>query len=101
MGDPCSGLRSLIAFFCLGLAFAYESRLSLPKKGLLVFAGFPLALFSNTLRVFFMGLIAEIYGSQSTEGMVHDASGIIVFVLAFILFMAIRKKLEGVHVSLG
>ncbi len=99
IGDPCSGLRSFLAFLCLGLVFAYDSRLVLWKKVVLVLSGFPLAILSNILRVFSLSLLGEIYGMDFVTGRVHDASGIVVFVIAFVLFMAIRKKLEIAHVS--
>lgn len=94
VGDPCSGLRSFLAFLCLGFVFCYEGTMALWKRVLLVACGLPLAILSNVLRVYVMGLIAEIYGMKAVEGLVHDASGIVVFVLAFGAFMILRKKLE-------
>ena len=99
VGDPCSGLRSFLAFFCLGLVMSYESRLSLNARLFLVAAGLPLALISNIFRVFLMSLVGEIYGMQTTKGFVHDASGIAVFVMAFVVFLYLRKTLEVRHVS--
>lgn len=100
IGDPCSGLRSFLAFLCLGLVFAYDNQLTFWKKMVLVVSGFPLAIMSNVLRVFSLSLLGEIYGMEFVIGRVHDASGIVVFVIAFVLFIIIRKKLEGVRVPL-
>ncbi len=94
VGDPCSGLRSFLAFICLGFVFAYEGKLAVWKRILLVFSGLPLAILSNVIRVYSLGMLGEIYGSKAIEGKVHDASGIVVFVLAFGTFMYLRKKLE-------
>ena len=101
VGDPCSGLRSLLAFLCLGLVIAYESNISFWKKAVLVASGVPLALISNIGRVFAMGVLGEIYGMQITTGAVHDASGLGVFLVAFVLFLGIRKKLEALHAPAG
>lgn len=101
VGDPCSGLRSIIAFLCLGLVFAYEGQFSFIKKTVLFAAGFPLALLSNIMRVFFLALLGEIYGVEMTRGIVHDTSGVMVFVFAFGLFLLIRNKLEGAHARVG
>ena len=94
VGDPCSGLRSFLAFLCLGFVFAYESKIPLWKKIVLVFMGFPLAILSNVFRVFSLGVLAEIYGQDFISGRVHDASGVVVFILAFGMFMILRHFLE-------
>ncbi len=97
VGDPCSGLRSFLSFLCLGFVFAYGGRTAWWGKVTLIFAGLPLAILSNLLRVYGLGLIAEIYGQEAAGGKVHDASGIVVFVIAFLIFMLIRQKLEAVR----
>lgn len=94
VGDPCSGLRSFLAFLCLGLIFAYESKVSFFKRSLLVIAGFPLAILSNIVRVYGLGMIGEIYGMEYTHGFIHDASGVVVFVMAFACFMWLRASME-------
>lgn len=100
VGDPCSGLRSFLAFLCLGLVFAYSDKLALWKKAVLVVSGFPLAIISNVFRVFAMSLLGEIYGTKLIETKtVHDGMGILVFIIALVCFIALRKKLETLHVS--
>ena len=101
VGDPCSGLRSFLAFLCLGLVFAYDERLVFWKKTVLIISGFPLAIMSNILRVFALSLLGEIYGMDFVIGRVHDASGIVVFIIAFLLLMLIRQKLETARAPLG
>lgn len=98
VGDPCSGLRSFLAFLCLGLFFAYESKMETWKRTVLVFAGLPLALLSNVMRVYFLSMVGEIYGMKYTTGFLHDASGVAVFVVALIAFLIIQKKLEALRV---
>ena len=96
VGDPCSGLRSFLSFLCLGLVFAYSDQLAMWKKAILVAAGLPLAIFSNVIRVIGMTLIGEVYGmDMAKEKVIHDGAGILVFVIALICFIALRKKLEA------
>ena len=98
VGDPCSGLRSFLAFLCLGLVFAYGRRLVLWKKFVLVAAGLPLAIVTNVGRVFVMTLAGEIYGMDfAANHTVHDGTGILTFIFALFCFMVMRQKLEGVH----
>jgi len=97
VGDPCSGLRSFLAFLCLGFVFAYGSRMRAWGRIVLIAAGLPIAIFSNLIRVFALGMIAEIYGMEAAGGAVHDASGFVTFVIGFIFFMMLRGWLEGLH----
>ncbi|MBI4387902.1 MAG: exosortase/archaeosortase family protein [Candidatus Omnitrophica bacterium] len=96
IGDPCSGLRSFLAFLCLGFVFAYSEKLSMPQRTFLVLIGLPLAIFSNVIRVFSLAFLSEVYGQDFVIGPIHDASGYVVFILAFFIFMAIRRKMERV-----
>ena len=101
VGDPCSGLRSFLAFLCLGLVFAYGDNLQAWKKAILIAAGLPLAIVSNVIRVFGMSMIGEIYGMDLVKNkLVHDGAGISVFVIALIIFIFLRKKLERLNVPL-
>lgn len=98
VGDPCSGLRSFLAFLCLGFVFAYDEKLVMWKKVVFVVAGLPLAVISNVARVYFLGLVGEFYGIEYTGPgtMPHDASGIAVFVIAFACFLYLRKILGDI-----
>lgn len=99
VGDPCSGLRSFLAFLCLGFVFSYSDKLSPWKKLVLISSGLPLAVVSNVVRVFAMSLIGEIYGMDLAKNkVVHDGAGVSVFVIALILFIFLRKKLEKINV---
>lgn len=97
IGDPCSGVRSFLAFLCLGLIFAYESKITFDKRIILAVSGLPLAFISNMIRVLFLGLVAEIYGTQAASGWIHDSSGIFVFIFAFSCFLGIKTLLEAKH----
>lgn len=99
VGDPCSGLRSFLAILCLGFFLVYDMKGTLWHKIVFIVCGWPIAILANVSRVYFLGLVAEIYGPQySQEGAwPHDVSGYLVFVVAFILLLWVRKKMEGMH----
>lgn len=99
VGDPCSGLKSFLAFLCLGMIFAYGAKTRLWARGLLALSGLPLAILSNIVRVYALGMIAEIYGQDAAGGRVHDASGVVVFVLSFAVFLMIRRELESKYAA--
>ncbi len=92
--DVCSGLRSLIALTALGSIFAYWLKASMAKRIILFLSTIPIAVVTNVCRVVILASISEIWGAQYAEGFVHDATGILVFVIAFILLYAVGKILE-------
>lgn len=92
--DVCSGLRSLISLAALGSIFAYWLNGPITKRMFLFLMTIPIAIVTNVCRVVFLASVSEIWGSQYAEGFVHDASGFMVFGLAFILLYAVGKLIE-------
>ena len=94
VGDPCSGIRSLISLMALGTVVAYYSNSKLWKKLLLVFLAVPLAFLGNTLRVVFFGIMLESEGLLISEGPLHTMTGLVVFAFAFLGLIAFKKWLR-------
>lgn len=92
--DPCSGIRSLIAFIALGVLMAYYSRISITKKVALSLSSIPIAIFSNVIRIVALTLASEMYGAQVATGIFHNVMGILVFVFGFLALLFIQKLLE-------
>ena len=83
VGDPCSGLRSLISLTALGVLYAYFAKTSYPKRIALVLASIPIAIIANIIRVIGVIVVANFYGNRIvTDGLLHDAFGFSVFVIA-------------------
>ena len=83
VGNPCSGLRSLIAFLALSAVLAYMINVSLIRKWLLVLFVIPIALLSNMIRVVILILISHFWGlaAAAPESFWHNASGVFVFII--------------------
>jgi len=96
VGNPCSGLRSLIAFMALGAVLAYLVDTSLPKKVTLFLLSIPIAILSNIIRVPILILVSHYYGlkAASPESVWHVATGLLVFVVGFMLFLTASKCLR-------
>ena len=95
VGDPCSGLRSLITFLALGALFTQFTDASALKKNVLFLSSMPIALLSNLLRLTFLIVVGYLYGSEvAAGGFVHDSSGFMVFVLGFIGLVAVSRALK-------
>jgi EpsI family protein len=105
VGNACSGLRSLISLVFLGVLFATIAKLSPWKRVALFLTSIPIALISNVVRVFVLCLIAWQWGSAAVETeagigplrtTAHDASGYLIFVVAFILLYATMMALDRI-----
>ena len=96
VGNPCSGLRSLIAFMALGAVLAYLVDASVPKKVILFLLSIPIAILSNIIRVPILILVSHYYGlkAASPESVWHVATGMLVFIVGFMLFLTASKCLR-------
>ncbi|MFC2061043.1 exosortase [Elusimicrobiota bacterium] len=94
IGNPCSGLRSLITMMALGSVIAYLLKAPLHKRFLLFFLSVPVALVSNIIRIIMLSLAVYIYGGGMAKGIFHDLSGYFVFIIAFGAMLYLRKVLE-------
>lgn len=89
--DSCGGLRSLISLTALGCIFAYRLKLRLSMKFLLFLSAIPIATITNAFRIVFLSAVGEILGTQYTYGFLHNFSGYLVFIFAFLLLFGVKK----------
>ena len=84
IGDPCSGLRSLISLAALGLLYTYIVKASYLRKASLFLISIPIAIIANIIRTIATLLIANSYGNRIvTDGFLHKGFGLMVFIIAF------------------
>jgi exosortase len=95
VAEACSGLRSLMSFIMLSMLFAYLAKVSFVKRAVMVASSIPLAICGNIIRVVFTAFVAFFYGSKVASGFIHDVSGYVMFVAAFLVFMWLARVLEG------
>ena len=84
VGEPSSGIQSLIALLTLMVLLIYFTKTSVAKKVLLCVMAVPIAVFSNLLRVVTLLIVGEIYGERTAVDFWHDAGNILFFVLSLI-----------------
>lgn len=92
--DVCSGLRSLISLMALGSIFAYWMKGSTFKRILVFLSTIPIAVVTNVFRVIVLSSVSEIWGPRYAIGFLHNATGLLVFGLAFILLYGVVKLIE-------
>src|SRR6266404_6116946 len=91
--EACSGIRSLMSLIALAVAYGYFLEKRVWMRWLLVFAVFPLAIFSNGIRVFISAILTHYWGLAAAEGFLHSFSGWAIFVVSMVLLFAIHAGL--------
>ena len=94
--EPCSGFRSLITLFSLGLVYVCTAR-ALCLQRVYWFSIIPIALTGNFIRVLAICLITYYFGTEAGQGFFHKFSGILVFVITALGLAVFESVLNGQH----
>jgi exosortase len=94
VAEACSGIRSLVSLFTLGLVFGYFVDRRPWVRAVIALSAIPVAILANGLRVASAGVAAHNYGTAGVEGLFHEFSGWVVFVIAFLMMFAIQRVLQ-------
>lgn len=96
--DACSGIRSLMTLITLAIAYSYLVESKRWIRWLLVVIMFPIAIVSNSIRIFGAGLLTYHFGKDMAEGFFHEFSGWVIFVAALLLMFGchwLLRKMTG------
>lgn len=95
VADACSGMRSLVSFLALGVAYAVLMTPSLSRRLLIVAAALVIAIFNNCLRVVVTGILAEYWGPAAAEGFFHEFTGMVIFTVGMSMLIGTGVLLRG------
>jgi EpsI family protein len=101
VGNVCSGLRTLISLLTFGALYAYVCRLRGLWRLLLFAMTVPVAIFSNALRIVGLIVVAHVWDVQTATGWFHDSSGVLIFVLAFLMMFGLERLILWVRSAVG
>lgn len=95
IGAQCSGINSLIALTALMTLAAYVLNGPLWGRLALVLLSIPLAMLGNILRVASLLFVARSMGAQAAFVFYHDYSGLLFFLLVFLLMFPLTRLLQA------
>jgi len=92
--DACSGMNSIFALSAIGVFYAYAFRWNEKIRGALLLAAIiPITVVANFIRVLALVLIAYYGGVDQLDGVLHDLTGIALFVIAVALLFVLDSFL--------
>jgi len=92
VAHACSGMNSIFSLFALSVLYLREGvQRKLWHIGILIALVIPVAVITNLLRVIILVLITWYFGNRYAQGIYHDLTGIMVFVIALVLLATIDQ----------
>ncbi len=99
VAEACSGMRLLMAFVALGVAMAYLHYRPIWQRLVLLACTIPIAVLCNVIRVTVTGFIFVLIHPKYTQGVYHDALGLLMLPLAFALYGFLAWFMAGLFVE--
>jgi exosortase len=99
--EACSGIRSLMSLLTLSIAYGYLIEKDILVRWLLVLSMIPVAIAANSARVMATALMAYYVSPSASEGLTHEASGIVIFVIATLMMVGLHKLFSIARVRLS
>ncbi len=89
VGEACSGLRGLAVFVALAALVASFRQRRVGAVAVLLLAG-PIAVLANVGRILVLCWLALRAGAVAEEGLLHETSGLLVYLLGFVMMLAVH-----------
>jgi exosortase B len=95
VADACSGLNSMFSLSALGTLFMYiMGRKSRTHVAVMLLSILPIAFAANIIRVITLVLITFYLGDEAGQGFLHGAAGMLLMLVALMLFFLLDKLLD-------
>ena len=96
VAQACSGIRSLVSLLTMALILARLRGLGRGATWGLALSTIPIAIAANALRVAGTGAAAQWIGPWAAEGVFHEFSGVVIFIVCGGLVLIVERALAGV-----
>ena len=94
VADACAGLNSMFSLEALGLMYMNLMQYkSMPRNVLLAILIIPISFCANVVRVMILVLVTFYFGDEAGQGFVHGFAGMVLFMVALVLMLAVDKLL--------
>lgn len=95
VADACAGLQTLFTLEAMGLLYLNLLRhQSLLRNVFLAVSIIPIAFTANVIRVMVLTLVTYYWGDAAGQGFLHGFAGMVLFVSALLLIMALDSMLR-------
>jgi exosortase len=94
VAEACSGIHSILAIAALSAVYGHLSQKTLLKKWLVFLSSIPLAIAGNVVRITMVVVVAKAFGEQLAQGLYHDYSGYVFFIVATLLMLGVGSLLQ-------
>ncbi len=101
VANVCNGLRTLISVIGFGALYAYVCRLNGLWRVLLFAMSVPVAVVANSIRIASLIIVADRVSVEAATGWYHDASGLMIFLIAFMLMFGIERAILSTRQLIG
>jgi EpsI family protein len=101
IANVCNGLRTIISLLAFGALYAYVCRLRGLWRAGLFCATLIVALVANTIRIVSLIVVADLWNTEIATGWWHETSGVMIFVLAFLLMFGLERLVLWARKALG
>ena len=96
VADPCGGLRSLLAMVTLVYCLAFfTGPRNISRRGILLLAAAPLALFVNMMRISGICWLARFYDVEFASGLGHDVLNGVAWILDLLLILGLDHLISA------
>ena len=99
VAETCSGVRSLMAYLALGVAWAYLEQRPIWQRVLLVLLAGPIAILCNVIRVAITCSMYVIDKPELGRDFMHTFTGILMLGPAVLMFWGLSKLLQNLFVE--
>lgn len=102
VADACAGLQTLLTLESLGLFYLNVVRhTSAFRNVMLAILIIPISFTANVTRVIVLTLITYYFGDAAGQGFLHGFAGMVLFVTALVLILAVDSLLQWVAARQG